>query len=106
MPQLTVFLAFATALLYVVAEQQQSVSATLFFAFALGMLVALMAPRRKLLLSLVPPLGGFAVSVFLAFYEGAATDLGVLLTAWIPLALASLVGALIGARLRLFPVRR
>lgn len=109
MGQLAVFLAFATALLYLAAQRHAGAPVGWLVAGLLGLLVALLAPRKKLLLALVPPLGGLAVSFYLAYREG-ITDPTVTLNVWVPLALAALIGALAGAlagpRLGLFPPRR
>jgi fumarate reductase subunit D len=103
--QLAVFLAFSTALLYLAVEQQQEAPVVWLVAGLLGLLVALLAPRKKLLLGLVPPLGGMVISLFLTYREGVANPT-VTLNIWVPLALAALVGALVGTRLRLFSPRR
>lgn len=101
MGQLVVFLAFATALLYLAAEKQQGAPAAWLVAGLLGLLVATLAPRKKLLLALVPPIGGAAVSSYLAYLDG-VIDPTFTLNVWVPMALAALAGALVGSRLRLF----
>lgn len=104
MRELGVFLVFASALLYLAVERQSSVPALLFVAGLMGLLVGVLAPRKKLLLGLVPALGGFLIHLVVV-YPQEIQGLTVLLNLWVPLALASLVGAFLGSRLRLFPRR-
>ncbi len=98
--QLVIFLAFASALLYLAADRQESALLVWLVAGLFGLLVAILAPRRKMLLSLVPPLGGFIISWYLAYREG-VTDLTVIVNIWVPIALSALVGAVFGTRLKL-----
>ncbi len=101
-PQLSVFLAFATALLYIAAERGHAMPVLLVFAALMGFLAAQLSPRKKLLLGMVPAAGGLAVDLVIA-HQQAAPDITGVLNLWVPLVLAALVGALVGARVRVFP---
>ncbi len=101
-PQLLIFLAFATALLYITAERGHAMSVLLLFAALMGFLVAQLSPRKKLLLGLVPAVGGLAASLVVA-YQNATPDLTGILNLWVPLILAALVGALVGSRFEILP---
>lgn len=101
-PQLLIFLAFATALLYITAEREHTMPVLLLFASLMGFLVAQLSPRKKLLLGLVPAVGGLAVDL-VAAYQQTAPDITGVFNLWVPLILAALVGALVGSRIQAFP---
>lgn len=93
-------LLFGAGMLWVAADKGHGSWTVAGLALGLGLLLAALAPRRKVVLGSLPGFGVLLILLLLEF-KGGPGGVRPVADFWIPVALGGIVGALIGSRLKL-----
>ncbi|MDA8096061.1 MAG: hypothetical protein C4575_02295 [Desulforudis sp.] len=99
-PTFLPILLFSGAILWVATERDTHPVAPMAFALLLGLMLAVLAPRHKVLTGSLPALGTFAL-LLVVQVGGGTTPFNEVATVWAPISLTGIIGALIGARLKI-----
>lgn len=90
---------FSGAVLWAAANRGNSVWAVAALALGIGLMLAFLAPRHKVLLGSLPALGTFIILLIPEVSSGWAA-LQEVADFWVPVSLGAIVGALLGSRIK------
>ncbi len=91
---------FGGAILWAAADRGNSAWAVAALALGLGLMLAFLAPRHKVLLGSLPALGTFVILLISEASSGWAA-LREVADFWVPVGLGAIAGALLGSRIKL-----